>query len=76
MSQLNLRVSREFEASLGRFMRLRRIASKSEAIRIAVAEAVERLDRTCHADYRAWVGAALAAPLNPSPRFRSHDELW
>lgn len=76
MTQLNLRVTREFQELLTRYMRLRRIGSKSEAIRAAVAEGVQRLEGTSRCDFGAWVGAALEAPLNANPRFRSRDELW
>lgn len=76
MSQRNLRVRRVFQEALARFMRLRRISSKREAIRVAVDEPVQRLERTRRPDFHAWIGAALEAPLNEAPRFGSRDELW
>lgn len=76
MSQLNLRVSKEFEELLVRFMRLRRLSSKSQAIRVAVAEGVARIEDPPQADFHAWIGAALESPLNPEPRFPTHDSLW
>lgn len=77
MSQLNLHISPEFEADLARFRDLRGIRSKSEAVRIAVREALEReLSSSATADFREWIGLATAAPQNPTPRFRTEDELW
>jgi hypothetical protein len=77
VGQINLNVTPAFEAALGRLMRLRGLRTKSEAIREAVAEAAERA--RCAApvqDFSDWIGAATLAPLNPSPRFVDHDELW
>jgi hypothetical protein len=77
MSQLNIHVTASFERALKRFMKLRGLTSKSEAVRVAVEEAAlrEMASRTpsSFGDLR---GAALAAAPNPNPRFRSEDELW
>lgn len=76
MSQLNLHVKPDFDRDLASLMRLRGIATKSEAIRIAVREAAERAQRSTRTDFSGWKGAALDAALNPKPRFSSDDELW
>lgn len=76
MAQLNLHLTPEFERALKRFMRLRGLTSKSEAVRTAVREAAVRDARKGHADFRTWIGAARAAPVNPHPRFSSDDDLW
>ncbi len=77
MSQINLQVTPEFERDLRRFMKLRRLRNKSEAIRLAVKEALERsLGAARQVDYAQWLGAAKRAELNPNPRFHSHDDLW
>jgi hypothetical protein len=76
MRQLNLNVTEEFERDLRRFMRQKGIAKQSEAIRLAVREAVARTGAASHSDYRSWLGLGLKSPLNPKPRFRSEDELW
>jgi hypothetical protein len=77
MAQINLHVTPEFEQALGRLVRLRGLRSKSEAIRSAVLEALEReTERGGTTDFRGWLGAARAVPLNPRPRFRSESELW
>ena len=77
MSQLNLHVKPEFERDLARLMRLRGISTKSEAIRLAVRETARRAQRSSkRTDFASWKGAALAAALNPRPRFASDDDLW
>ena len=77
MSQLNMQVTRQFQIELRRLMQARGIHSKSEAIRRAVSEALERtLSAEGRVDYLAWVGMAEACGQNPSPRFKTHDDLW
>jgi hypothetical protein len=77
VSQLNIHVTPGFARALERFMRLRSISNKSEAVRIAVEEAAQRESRVRRrAEFASWRGAGLQAPLNPSPRFRSEDDLW
>jgi hypothetical protein len=77
MGQININMTPEFEAALERLMRLRGIRSKSEAIREAVAESADRAREAAPVeDFSDWIGAALRAPLNPSPRFADEDDLW
>lgn len=77
MSQLNLHMTPSLENALGKFMRLRRIRTKSEAVRVALHEGLERALTQCpSADFRTWVGLAKQAPINTTPRFHDHDELW
>jgi len=77
MTQLNLHVTPEFQADLRRLQRLRGLRSKSEAVRLAVREALERdLRGAARADFHEWLGLGLRAPLNPSPQFASHADLW
>jgi Arc/MetJ-type ribon-helix-helix transcriptional regulator len=77
MPQLNLHLTPEFEEALAEYMRLRRIRTKSDAIRVALQEAVEREHRRKRSpDFSRWLGMGLRAPENSSPRFRSDDELW
>ena len=77
MSQLNLHVKPDFERDLARLMRLRGIPNKSEAIRLAVRETLDRANRTgAGTNFAKWKGAALAAKLNPEARFGSDDDLW
>ncbi|HYN19399.1 MAG TPA: hypothetical protein VE078_00445 [Thermoanaerobaculia bacterium] len=76
MPQINIHLTTEFERALAEFMRLRQIKTKSDAIRAAVQEALERERRRREApDFSQWVGLATKAPENPAPRFRSDDDL-
>lgn len=77
MAQLNLHVKPDFERDLARFMRLRGLKTKSEAIRLAVREGLERARGSgSPTSFRGWIGAGLAVEPNPNPRFRSDDDLW
>ena len=76
MRQLNLNVTPEFERDLRRYMKQRGIARKSEAIRLALRDAVERVGSGGDYDFRAWLGLGLKAPLRRKPRFQSEDDLW
>jgi len=76
MKQLNLNVTAPFQRDLERLMKQRSITSKSEAIRVAVREGVERRTGAKEYDFRAWLGMGLKAPLRRRKRFRSEDDLW
>lgn len=77
MAQLNMHMTPEFADDLDRFMRARKLANKSEAIRLAVREGLERaLDEAGCTDFRSLIGAATRAPVAARPRFTSHDQLW
>ena len=77
MSQLNIHMTPTFEEVLARFMKTRKIRTKSAAIRIAVEEALERELRDARAtDFTSWLGAGTTAPQNPERRFASDDALW
>ena len=76
MSQINLHTTPAFERALAKHMRLRRIETKSEAIRVAVEELAARETRRRPGGFQAWIGAAREAPLNPKPRFASDHDLW
>jgi Arc/MetJ-type ribon-helix-helix transcriptional regulator len=77
MPQFNLHLTPDFEKAIDELMRLRRIRTKSDAVRVAVLEAVERERRSRNApDFSAWLGLGRRAPENPNPRFRSDDDLW
>ena len=76
-SQINIHVTANFETALKRLMRIRHIPTKSEAIRFAVGEALAQAGREQKSvDFTEWLGLAKRAPLNKSPRFRTHDALW
>lgn len=77
MGQLNINLTPAFERTLARFMRARRIRTKSEAVRVAVEEALAATARQASAaNFSEWVGLGTRAPLNPAPRFRDHASLW
>lgn len=77
MPQLNIHLTPEFQLNLSEYMRLRHLKTKSEAVRQAVIEALEReRSQRQPADFSTWLGMALDAPLNPKPRFASDADLW
>ena len=77
MTQLNMHIKPEFERDLARFMSLRGLRPKSEAIRLAVREGLERARAAPPGrSFISWAGAGLGAGTNPEPRFPSDDDLW
>lgn len=77
MTQLNIQVSPEFEQNLQRYMKLKGIRTKSEALRTAVRESLNAIVREERkTDFNAWLGAAKRVPQNPRPRFPTDDALW
>ena len=77
MSQLNIHMTPAFERVLKRFMQIRKIRTKSEAIRLAVQESLEREIRDASStDFTSWLGLGRTARENPTPRFPSHEALW
>ncbi len=77
MSQLNIHLTPEFEKTLSDYMNLRGIKTKSDAVRQALQEAVEREKRLRRVpDFTRWVGMGKLGPENPTPKFRSDDDLW
>lgn len=77
MAQLNINLTPGFLRELEQYMKRHKLSTKSEAIRTAVREALERLEGEARAtDFRRWLGLGLKAPLNQKPRFKDEDELW
>jgi hypothetical protein len=77
MKQLNLQLTPEFEEELAEYMRLRRVRTKSDAVRLAVREAVARERRQpMNSDFSKWLGLGVRVPENPEPKFKSDDDLW
>ena len=76
MPQINIHLTREFEQALAEFMQLRQIKTKSDAIRAALQESLDRARRHKEAHFSRWVGLGIQAPENPAPRFRSDNDLW
>jgi hypothetical protein len=74
MAQINLHVTAEFESQLAVLMRLRSIPSKSEAIRVAVAEQAKAAQMShLRRDFSALVH--LVMPKQRA-RFENDDALW
>lgn len=77
MSQLNIHMSPAFEKNLLRLMKVRHIKTKAEAIRIAVNETLSHaVHQIKPVDFSTWIGLATNIPTNPSPKFKSDDDLW
>lgn len=77
MPQFNIHLTPEFEKELSLYMKKKKLSAKSEAIRQALHEAVERLkEQGARVDFRRWRGLALKAALVSKPRFKSEDDLW
>jgi Arc/MetJ family transcription regulator len=77
MKQMNLNLTAAFERDLARYMRRRGLKQKSEAVRVAVREALERLEAEGQAtDFRVWLGFGLRAEERAPRRFASEDDLW
>jgi len=77
MAQININLTPAFEENLARYMQIRGIRSKSEAIRIAVQEGLERsIAGQSEVDFTSWVGSALGEGESVAPRFSSDGDLW
>ncbi len=77
MGQLNMQMTPAFEKALQRFMKVRGVKTKSEAIRIAVEDALASSTRRLQAaNFHEWVGLGRSAPENPRPRFPDDRALW
>lgn len=77
VAPLNLNMTPEFERALQRLMRGRGIASKSEAVRVAVLEAADRdRARVRPVAFQELRGAGVRAPVRTKRRFAGEDDLW
>ena len=75
MRELKLRITENFARDLRLLMQKRKLTNPSDAIRIAVREAVAKI-RTETFSFAYYIGAALKEPLNSRPRFKSDEDLW
>jgi metal-responsive CopG/Arc/MetJ family transcriptional regulator len=80
MSQINLQVTNDFIKSLKFYMRKRGIKTKSQAIRQAIQDAVERISKAEEDDgtvgLEDLLGIGVGNNLNHSPHFKNDSELW
>ncbi|HSW94092.1 MAG TPA: hypothetical protein VLJ15_07060 [Gammaproteobacteria bacterium] len=76
MTQLNIHMTPGFERELAKFMKIRHLKTKAEAVRIAIKEGLEHSVQAKPTDFSAWVGIGKEIPNNKKPRFHSDDDLW
>ncbi len=78
MGQRSIRIQPVVADDLVKFMHLRGIRNESEAVQVAVCEALERTAGASseHPDFRSWLGTALQAPTSAHPRFQTDGALW
>ncbi len=77
MSQLNIHMTATLEHDLQKFMKVRHLNSKAEAIRTAIKESLERSFPKANAvDFSSWKGLAKKIPTNENPKFDSDQDLW
>ena len=77
MSQVNINVDEEFLKKLNQLMIYWSCKNKSETIRTAVDNCLEReLRKPSQTDFNSWIGLGSVGDNNPSPMFSSHEALW
>ena len=76
MTQLNIHMTLSFERELAKFMKIRRLKTKAEAVRVAIREGLEHSVQAEPRDFSTWIGLGKEIPNNKKPRFRSDDDLW
>lgn len=77
MPQLNIHLTPTFEKDLKKFMKIRHIETKSEAIRIAIKEGIEHsIGPVKPVDFSKWIGLGNQAPVNKKRKFFSDSDLW
>jgi len=82
MRQFNMNVDREFERDLKKVMKKRGLKHKATAVRMIVREAAASSEPAPpdkpwqRYDWNRLLGAGLAGPTDPAPRFKTDDDLW
>jgi hypothetical protein len=76
MSQLNIHMTARFERALSRFMKARGIKTKSEAVRTAVEEALQRTAPHPPVNWKDMIGIANEYPAKPKDQWLTEDDLW
>ena len=76
MAQLNVNLTPQFKKDLEKYMKLRGIKTKSEALRMALHEIVGLISVSKKSDFSSWLGSALKAEQRQKRKFRSEDDLW
>ena len=76
MSQVNIQLPPDLEEALNLLMKARGLSTATDAVRLAIQEALAREARASRSDFREWIGIGCGAPQNSSPRFSSDNDLW
>ena len=76
MSQLNINLTAAFERDLKRYMQARGIATKSEAVRAAVQEALQAATRKPKVAIKDLLGVAVPADPSPKSKWLNKNDLW
>lgn len=77
MAQMNINLSPEFQENLAAFMRLRGLHSKSEGVRVAVREALDReTARMPKVDWTRLIGWANQLPEGREAKSLDEDAIW
>lgn len=77
MSQLNIHMTPAFEKDLLKFMKVRHLPTKAEAVRLAIREALEHaIKHKKPIDFSAWINLGNQASTNKNVKFNSDDDLW
>ena len=76
MKQFNINIDPEFESVLTRYMKLKKLTKKSEALRTAIREAVEAMERIPSGGFSELVGVGLRTPLSADAYKLTEDDLW
>lgn len=77
MTQLNIHMTQVFEKELLKFMKLRHITTKTEAVKVAIREGLEHsIGHLKSTDFSQWVGLGNQAPIKKKVKFHSDDDLW
>jgi hypothetical protein len=76
MHQLRIRMTPELDQALAEYMRLRCLKTRSDAVRLALQDALEHgHQQRTPPNFSKWLGLGNQGPENPNRRFRSDDDL-
>jgi hypothetical protein len=76
MRQLNIHMTPRFERALTQFMKARGIKTKSEAVRTAGEEALQRTAPHPPVSWKDMIGIAKQYPTTPKNQWLTEDDLW
>ena len=77
MKQLNIHITSTLARDLLKFMKMRHIKTKAEAVRTSIKEGLEHSSANIPtSDFSKWIGLGNQVPLNKNPKFKTDDDLW